>query len=141
MEVSRIAVLVVMLLAATALITGCGGGGSHEIDSSWYGDLLGVATSPANNDMNVPSSAHIEVYWPSGTPPTYTFTVWLDKEETPGHWVSVPTTRDDDASDPEHAIWWYVPTSELTPFAWYRLTIVGDGLDNPAVVTFRAVSG
>ncbi len=129
------------LAAAAALIivfaAGCGGSKSHDIESPWDGRLYGVATSPADNDRAVPLDAWILVEWPDPNyPPPAEFTVRLEKEETPDNWGGINSTLREDFSSSVDGIWWFEPSSNFSPFTWYRI-IIRDNRNREAIVYFR----
>jgi hypothetical protein len=122
----------IVALFVLLMVAGCGGGAgsgkiTNDITSPYYGAMGGVLTVPADNDMDVPKDAWIRVYWPDPLTPPREFTVRLEKEETPGNWGGVHTTLRGDFSYPADADWWFEPTSNFSPFTWYRIVIQAPG--------------
>lgn len=149
MKTTRIAVYaaaVIALFFALATICGCGGGGgkgnriSHGISSPYYGTLAGVATEPLDNEIGIETSrldSWIHVFWPDEDfPPPHSFSVMVEKEETPDHWGGIHTTYSKADSDPTGGSWWFQPESNFSPSTWYRITITVTG-ENPVVHYFQ----
>ena len=123
--------------AATAIVTisillilaGCGGGGqkTHDVSSPYRGDLYGVETQPRDREVGIAVDSWIEVYWPhSQYPPPATFTVSVEKEESPNEWGGIHTIQKDDSSDPDNGVWWFEPAGDFSPDTCYRITVKDD---------------
>lgn len=143
MKNAALATISIPVLFALVIIAGCGGGGAttHVVASPWYGDLYGVATLPADGETNIETSridSWIRVFWPNEDyPPPATFTMTVEKEETPDNWGAIHTTKSDADSDPEGGSWWFQPESDFSPGTWYRITISVPGVRYPAVAYFQ----
>jgi len=131
----------IVLLFALLTVSGCGGGGggvSNTVTSPYRGSLDGVATSPVDQDTNAPLDAWINVYWLDTFAPPRQFTVTLEKEETPGNWGGVHTRLSAADSNPANADWWFQPTSDFSPYTWYRIVIRATG--EPTVYVYFETS-
>ncbi|NLN75200.1 MAG: hypothetical protein GX139_02670 [Armatimonadetes bacterium] len=122
----RIISIIIPMLLAMGLIAGCGGGASkvQSGETPWGGSLRGVATSPVDGDMAVPTYAWIHIYWPDENyPPPNRFTMVLEKGQSGDRWGRVHTTYSKEDSSPIGGSWWYEPYNNLSPDTWYRIVL------------------
>lgn len=134
--VSAITTVIFMLI-----LSGCGGGGekTHNLDSPYRGDLYGVETQPADQETNVAVDSWIRVYWPHANyPPPATFTVSVEKEESPNQWGAIHTIQSD-SSDPTNGEWWFEPANQFSTDTWYKI-IVKDDIGRTSTSYFYTVS-
>lgn len=142
MKGARLAAAFVSGLLVIVALGGCGGGAvTHVVASPWYGDLYGVATEPSDGERNIETSradSWVHVFWPDRRyPPPASFTVTVEKEESPDDWGGIHTVLSAADSDPEGGSWWFQPENDFSPGTWYRITISVPGVTRSAVAYFR----
>ena len=128
-KIAAYAAAAIALMFALLMVGGCGGGSkTTSITSPWNGTLAGVETIPADEEVDIPLDAYINVYWPhDGQAPPREFTVTLQKEQSPDKWGTVKTRLRSEYSDPINGDWYLEPVSTFSPFTWYRIIIRSTG--------------